>query len=118
MTSVTSSGSSFSLMAVKPETSAKRMVTTRLSPLSVGLGEGGAFTGAAARGAPQAPQNLKPGASGVPHVAHGCCSPCPQEEQKRWSSFTGVWQWGHAMASLVPIDLLGEGDSKLLAGVA
>ena len=112
----TSSGSSRSEMAVKPDTSTKMTVTCLRSPsreaLEVrifsarwrGVYASGAanFDGASLRGArsgaPHPPQNWSVGSLANPHAAHATASGAPHFVQKRRPSRFSVRQPGHCTA--------------------
>src|SRR3954471_10603275 len=70
MISCTSSGSSRSLIAVKPATSAKRIVTVRRSSAGWRARTAGRADAATASAPPQLPQNLNPAGLSNPHEPH------------------------------------------------
>ena len=68
ITSVQSSGSSSSAIAVDPRTSQNSIVTTRRSPDGVPVLAPGSDAGAASRRSPQALQNLAPSGLSAPQA--------------------------------------------------
>ena len=97
-TSCTSSGSRAELRREKPERSANRMVTCRISP-STGpaCGPAGAAGWPSVSTLPQPPQKRAGGALRKPQLGHGRGSGDPQPAQKRRSSVFSAEQLGHSM---------------------
>jgi hypothetical protein len=94
-----SSASRPSDAAVKPTRSAKRTDTSRRSAAGAEAGGGVAGAGEPASAVPHSPQNLTPGAFGVPHDGQAVDSGLPHSPQNlRPASFADA-QAGHDRVS-------------------